>query len=71
MSKQISARQYLKDAFIFFFSPRQYIGRVFIIEGKKRKIIAETTYNVLFEGMKKSVPKEYLKTISQPETINP
>lgn len=65
--KQITAFQYLKDTLNYFFSSRKYINKYYIIKGKKRKIIAETCYNVLFEGLKESTPKAYLKTIQQPK----
>jgi hypothetical protein len=62
--QQITQFQYFKDAVNYFFSRKKYIGKYYIIKGRKRKIIAETCYSVLFEGLKTETPKAYLKTIA-------
>lgn len=65
--QQITAFQYLKDTIKYFFSPKQYIGKVYFINNRKRKIIAETCYSVLFDGEKESRPKAFLKTLQKPK----
>ena len=64
--QQITAFRYFKDSFIYFFSRKKFIGKYYFIRGKKRKIIAETCYNVFFEGIPDSYPKAFLKTLNRP-----